>query len=120
MDNTPQDDIINKRREKQREYYAKNRVRILENGKEYYKKHKEKIDEYYRNYYQKNKEKINKQHSERRAKKESVIKILKAKDYDLNEIIDKKKIIPKRKKQKTKNDYRNVELPVEFVINFND
>jgi len=54
-----------------KEYYQKNRERILKRQKAYYQRNKDKKAEYDRNYYQKNKEKISKrQKAHRKRKKE--------------------------------------------------
>jgi len=46
--------------EYRKEYYSKNRDKIISNNKQYYKDNKEYKKEYFKNYYKENKEYINK------------------------------------------------------------
>lgn len=56
--NCPYDDCVKteNRTEYHRQYYKKNREKLIENQKRYYQKNKEKVAQYHKEYYRKKKE----------------------------------------------------------------
>ena len=112
----------NKRKEKRKEFYNKNKDEILEKHKEYYEENKLKINEKRKEVYKENKEKHKEKHKEYRIKNKEILKEKSKEYYKENkekinekhkefynknkEKFEKYKIINKERIKKYNKDYR--------------
>ncbi len=95
-----------------KEYYLKNKEKILKRTKEYYEKNKEKIKEYKKESYQKNKKEI----KENNNKPEDIVR-RKAYDKKRSKIIGLREKVNKRDKQRRKID-KSYHIQCRIKCNF--